>query len=110
MPNLEGSEGFKVTDIELLTKEENPRTKCWRVEVPYTFKDLMECDELYPVGWKHRKFFGARRNRESAGNDKKTRKDDTVVEDIIRHQELNSALHGTFSPRIVYNHIKRIKI
>ena len=29
--------------------------------VPFKFKDLMEKDELYPEGWRHRKFFGGRK-------------------------------------------------
>ena len=50
-----------VLDVECLTKEEEPRTKCWKVVVPFKFKDLMERDELYPEGWRHRKFFGGRK-------------------------------------------------
>ena len=60
---LEGTEGFKVINAEILTKDPNPRTKCWKVSVPYKFKDLMENDELYPAGWRYRKFFASRNIR-----------------------------------------------
>ena len=58
---LEGGADLEVLEVELLTAEENPRTKCWKVTVPYKFKDLMEKDDLYLPGWKHRKFFGSRK-------------------------------------------------
>ena len=57
----------------MLTKEENPRTKCWKVEVSFRFKDIMEKDEVYTTGWKHRKLFGSRNAR-----DKRPRTDQTV--------------------------------
>ena len=80
---LDGSKDFEVLEVELLTKEDNPRTKCWRVEVPYKFKDLMEKDELYPTGWRHRKFFGSRKGREQ----KKARTEDTVLTAALQQQE-----------------------
>ena len=60
-PLLCGGSVLTVLDVECLTKEEEPRTKCWKVVVPFKFKDLMEKDELYPEGWRHRKFFGGRK-------------------------------------------------
>jgi hypothetical protein len=83
--HLEGSEGFDVMEVELLTKEEKPRTKCWRVMVPYKYREMMEMDEMYPMGWKHRKFFGTRKS-----NAKKARTDndsETVVEQALKQQE-----------------------
>ena len=62
---LDGGADLEVLKVELLTSEENPRTKCWRVSVPFKFKNLMENDEMYLPGWKHRKFFGTRKK----GND-----------------------------------------
>jgi hypothetical protein len=60
---IEDTAGFKVINAELLTKDLNPRTKCWKVTVPYKFRDLMENDELYPAGWRYRKFFASRNFR-----------------------------------------------
>ena len=58
---------FKVTKAECLTKDANPRTKCWKVTVPFKFKEFMENDELYPSGWRYRKFFAARNVRNNTG-------------------------------------------
>ena len=60
-PLLGGGSILTVLDVECLTREEEPRTKCWKVVVPFKFKELMENDELYPEGWRHRKFFGGRK-------------------------------------------------
>ena len=49
-----------MVDIECLTREEEPRTKCWKVVVPYKYREVMENDELFPEGWRHRKFYGSR--------------------------------------------------
>ena len=67
---LEGGADLEVIEVELLTSEENPRTKCWKVTVPFKFKNLMEKDEMYLPGWKHRKFFGSRKK----GNDNNAKK------------------------------------
>ena len=73
-----------VEKVELLTEEVNPRTKCWKVVVPFRFKGVMEKDEVYPVGWKHRMFFGSRNSR-----DKKARIDqvDSVEQQVLREQQ-----------------------
>ena len=60
---LENAAGFTVTKVEILTKDPNPRTKCWKVTVPYKFRELMENGELYPAGWRYRKFFASRNIR-----------------------------------------------
>ena len=53
---------FSVVEVQQLAVHiENPRTKCWKVVVPYKYKEMMEKDELYPPGWTHRKFFGPRK-------------------------------------------------
>ena len=89
--NIEGSDGFKVLEVELLTRDENPRTKCWRVEVPYSFKDVMEKDEMFPAVWKHRKFFGSRRKKDD--KEKRTRRDeDDVLEEVLKQQEAQKNL------------------
>jgi hypothetical protein len=49
---------LKVINVKCLTnlvRDPDPRTKCWRVQVPYACKSIVENDELYPVGWSHRK-------------------------------------------------------
>ena len=61
---LLGEDDLRIENIELLTKELNPRTKCWKVVIPYRFKDIMEKDEVYPTGWRHRKFFGSRNTKQ----------------------------------------------
>jgi hypothetical protein len=60
-PLLGGAAILTVLEVECLTKEDDPRTKCWKVVVPFKFKSLMDNDELYPEGWRHRKFFGGRK-------------------------------------------------
>ena len=81
---MEGGENLVVEKVELLTKEINPRTKCWKVVVPFRFKAVMEKDEVYPVGWKHRIFFGSRNSR-----DKKLRIDqvNSVEQQVLREQQ-----------------------
>ena len=84
---LEGGADLEVLDVELLTSEDNPRTKCWRVTVPFKFKSVMEMDELYLPGWKHRKFFGTRKK---AGDNqaKKSRVENmNQVEAMIQERE-----------------------
>ena len=57
---------LEVHELKCLTNLEtvpNPRTKCWKICVPYKYRELMEKDELYPSGWSHRKFFPPRQNK-----------------------------------------------
>ena len=61
---VEGGGDLVVEHVELLTKEKEPRTKCWKVVVPYRIKTLMEKDEVYLSGWRHRKFFGSRNSKD----------------------------------------------
>ena len=81
---VEGGEDLVVEKVELLTKEENPRTKCWKVIVPYRFKSIMEKDEVYPGGWKHRTFFGSRSSK-----DKKPRLDqgNNIEQQVLAEQQ-----------------------
>ena len=53
----------EVKCLNNLETDPNPRTKCWRITVPFAFKSLMEDDNLFPAGWTHRKFYPARRNQ-----------------------------------------------
>ena len=73
--------------VELLTKEENPRTKCWKVIVPYRFKSAMEKNECYPAGWKHKIFFGSRNKQ-----NKKPRIDQesSMEQQVLREQQMNA--------------------
>ena len=57
---------LKIIHVKCLTnleRDPHPRTKCWRIQVPYSCKQIVENDELYPVGWSHRRFFPARKSR-----------------------------------------------
>ena len=59
------------------------------MSVPFKFKNLMENDEMYLPGWKHRKFFGTRKK----GNDntKKSRLEaKDQVEAMLRERELEA--------------------
>ena len=76
---------FTVLQVVQLAKHiENPRTKCWKVVVPYKYKDLMEKDNMYPAGWCHRKFFAPRRSDHPA---KQPRRDDSLVQEVIKEQQ-----------------------
>jgi hypothetical protein len=82
---LDANTEFKVVGVEQLAKQvENPRTKCWKVVIPYKFKDMMEKDEMYPAGWCHRKFFAPRRSGNPA---KQPRKEDSLVQEVIQEQQ-----------------------
>ena len=83
---LEPSTNFHVVEVEQLALHlVNPRTKCWKVIVPYMYKQLMENDELYPTGWTHRKFFGPRKSKENPA--KHARMDDQLVAEVLKEQE-----------------------
>ena len=75
---------LEIEEIELLTLEDNPRTKCWRIVVPYKHMSLMENPELYPEGWRSRKFFGSRKGKDK---NKNQRLDGDVVDEIMREVE-----------------------
>ena len=53
---LEGP--LEIEQCNLLTKEENTRTRVWRVVVPHKYKAVMQDDRMYPSGWHHREFEG----------------------------------------------------
>ena len=59
-------EQFSVEDVHCLTKDENPRTKTWKVTVPARLKDTMENPAMYLAGWSHR-VFSFRPRRAPAG-------------------------------------------
>ena len=74
---------------QLATHLVNPRTLCWKVVVPYKYKQLMEKDELYPPGWTHRKFFGPRKAKENPA--KHARMDDQLVTEALKEKERKEA-------------------
>ena len=47
-----------IEECNLLTKEQNTRTRVWRVVVPNKFKEVLQDDRIYPSGWRHREFEG----------------------------------------------------
>ena len=53
---LEGT--LEIEECNLLTKEENTRTRVWRVVVPNKHKEILKDDRIYPSGWHHREFEG----------------------------------------------------
>ena len=76
---------FKVLKVVQLAKHiENPRTKCWKVVIPYRYKDTMQKDEMYPAGWCHRKFFAPRNSVNPA---KQPRKEEGVVQEVLNEQQ-----------------------
>ena len=56
---------FKVEDVVSLTKEENPRTRSWKVVVPARLRDVMSNPAMYPPGWSFRAFRQGPRRLES---------------------------------------------
>ena len=83
---VEADTRFSVVEVvQLATHIVNPRTKCWKVVIPYKYKQMMEKDELYPPGWTHRKFFGARAANTNPA--KQGRQDDLIVNEVMREEE-----------------------
>ena len=80
--NIDISLNFKVTKVELLTKEANPRTKCYKVTVPFKHRELMENEELYPAGWRYRKFYSARNIRNKSNISGVTSEKNTVAKEV----------------------------
>ena len=57
---------LEITDVKCLNNlqtDPSPRTKCWKITVPYRFKEFMYKDDLYYDGWTHRPFYPPRQNR-----------------------------------------------
>ena len=63
LPEKVELEVLEVKCLNRLDLDPNPRTKCWKITVPYRFKELMARDDLYYCGWSHRQFFPPRQNR-----------------------------------------------
>ena len=73
---------------QLATHLVNPRTKSWKVVVAYKHRELMDMDTMYPPGWTHRKYFGARKAKDNPA--KHARKDDIVDAVINEHERRNA--------------------
>ena len=59
-----------INEVKCLNNSEvepNPRTRCWKISVPYAHKELMNDDNLYPAGWSHRIFYPAKRKKQQTG-------------------------------------------
>ena len=72
LPEKIALEVVEVKCLNNLEVDPNPRTRCWKITVPYKYKELMVRDELYPTGWSHRQFYSARPNkakRQKSGSD-----------------------------------------
>ena len=64
--NLPEKIDLEVLDVKRLARldlDPNPRTKCWKITVPYRFKEVMARDDLYYCGWSHRQFYPPKQNR-----------------------------------------------
>ena len=81
---------LQVLEVKCLTSGiENPRTKSWKVRVPYKYKELMEKNDLYPEGWTYRKFFAPRNMNQgvAGGGYKKPRPDDELIGQVLQEQD-----------------------
>ena len=89
VPLLQDKEPLIIESIHCLTKDPEPRTRCWRVVMPHRFKEVMENNLLYPEGWKYREFVGIFRN--SASNSKKIRvNENSIVDQVLSEAEQSS--------------------
>ena len=82
---------LEIEQCNLLTKEQNTRTRVWRVMVPHKFREVMQDDRMYPSGWHHREFEGNFRPplspQERAERDAKRtarKNNDNTVETLLR--------------------------
>ena len=85
--NSEGQnelEEFIVKDVKCMTRNdiENPRTKCWRVSVPFKFKEYILSDLAYPMGWCHRPFYPP----------KQKPKDENEADQIAKRNRLGNSM------------------
>ena len=81
---------LEVKCLNNLERDPSPRTRCWKITVPYVHRELMDSDELYPTGWSHRKFFAPR----SQQNKAKRHHADPVLEHLSGADESNNTMEG----------------
>ena len=89
MPEEHKLEVIEVKCLSNFERDPDPRSKCWKVTVPYAFNHLMEKDELYPSGWSHRKFFPTRRNNPGGSSSQQPAKRANIdpIADLIQNQQ-----------------------
>ena len=63
LPEKVDLEILEVKCLNNFDVDPNPRTKCWKLTVPYRFRELMARDDLYYCGWSHRQFYPPRQNK-----------------------------------------------
>ena len=63
LPEKVDLEILEVKCLNNFDVDPNPRTKCWKLTVPYRFRELMSRDDLYYCGWSHRQFYPPRQNK-----------------------------------------------
>ena len=92
LDDLEIAGPLEIEQCNLLTKEQNTRTRVWRVVVPDKYKAVMQDDRMYPTGWHHREFEGHFRpplsSQERADRDSKRasgQHNDNRMEALLRH-------------------------
>ena len=83
VPLLQEKELLVIESIQCLTKDPEPRTKCWRIVVPHRFKSIMENNLLYPEGWKYREFVGIFRNPKNTAKKFKIAAENSIVDEIM---------------------------
>ena len=91
VPLMSDDAALVIESVQCLTKDLDPRTRCWRVVVPHKFKEVMENNLLYPEGWKYREFVGIFRN--STRPAKKIKVADNAIVDQVM-AEAEQPVHG----------------
>ena len=86
VPLMQDDGPLEIESVHCLTKDTDPRTRCWRVVVPHKFKEVMENSELYPEGWKYREFVGIFRNSPRAAKKIKVA-DNAIVDQVMAESE-----------------------
>ena len=57
-------DNFVVDSVVPLTKEDNPRSRSWKVSVPARLEEVMANGAMYPRGWSYRVFHPGNRRQE----------------------------------------------
>ena len=81
-----------IESVNCLTKDTEPRTRCWMIVVPPRFKDIMENSLLYPEGRRFREFVGFFRNPSRSAKKARPNENDIVAQVMAENSQ--SAAHG----------------
>ena len=76
-----------IESVNCLTKDTEPRTRCWRIVVPPRFKDIMENSLLYPEGWRFREFVGIFRNPSRSAKKARPNENDIVAQVMAENSQ-----------------------